>query len=456
MAAPVEVGGLPAGAAFVPVSAAVDFSAWLADRGVAGTVDERTVRLFRLSGPDGEVEEPVQFDSDPQPRPTTRALLPGTPTAVSYAAEHPAGVTPEGVKVAGTLSWAARDDGGGTARYRLEFAAPREGTAVQVPYAPFNLRHFDAEGRATPPATFARMQILPQRPIGGRVRFRDGRGPVGTYHVGPTADEAAPGAALRRPFLYPVFGPDGDELTGFGKPHDPTGSHDHHNSVWVAHASVDGIDFWSDKGGLIVHEALEAAGDGPVFARLVQRTRWVHAGAVRLRERRTLTVHRTPGEFRAIDVGLEWSSPGGEPVVLGKTTFGPLAVRVAPGMSVFDGGGTIRTAAGPLNEQRVHLTKSEWLDQSGPVADGRLAGVAVLDHPSNPNFPTTWHCRNDGWAGVALNAGGALSVAPGVPLVLRYRLVLHRGDADAGRVSLRRAEFAARPVVRFGPAAPRD
>src|SRR5262249_2170969 len=127
---------------------------------------------------------------------------------------------------------------------------------------------------------------------------------VTSYHLGAAAAQPPPGAA-RRPFLYPVNGPDGIPLTEFGKPHDPTGSHAHHYSLWVAHNSVNGQDFWGEKGGVIVHKQLELQEDGPLFCRLVQRAAWAAGGNELLQERRTTTLYRSFGRYRLIDVELE-------------------------------------------------------------------------------------------------------------------------------------------------------
>ena len=121
---------------------------------------------------------------------------------------------------------------------------------------------------------------------------------------------------MRRPFLYPLVGPDGIPLTEFGKPHDPTGSHAHHYSLWVAHASVGGKSFWSETEGLIAHEGFDHQEDGPVFCRIVQKTAWVHGETTVLRERRRVTVWATPESFRAIDVDLEFEPCGAAPVTL--------------------------------------------------------------------------------------------------------------------------------------------
>ena len=52
----------------------------------------------------------------------------------------------------------------------------------------------------------------------------------------------------RRTFWHPLRSrPDGRSLTRMGHPHDPVG-HSHHNSVWITHHNLDGINFWADRG----------------------------------------------------------------------------------------------------------------------------------------------------------------------------------------------------------------
>ncbi len=450
------VTGLPPGSGFVPVSAPVNFSALLATLGESGAVDEHSLRLYRLVGAGEEIAEPVQFLSAPQPRSKERKLLPGTSPSVSYLGEEEAGQTPASIKVAGELAFLAASEPEGAARYRLEFGVLRAGRAIQVPYPPQNLLMFDAQGRATPRTWFPMMQIHPQWPLEGKLHVMEQDRLVTTYYVGPTLSGAIPiPTALRRPFLYPVIGPDGFSLTELGKPHDPSGSHAHHNSLWIAHASVGGKDFWSDKGGVIAHDQFELLEDGPVFCRSVQKTRWLDDAKALLLERREFTYYRAAPAFRLLDVDLQFTPAGAEAVTFGKTTFGFLAARVAQSMTVFDGGGEILNAQGDRNEPQAHLRHALWLDQSGPIAEGKWNGLAMFDHPANRNHPTGWHCRNDGWAGAAFNMDGPYTLEAGDTLRLRYRICLHRGNAIDGQVARRYAEYAAQPTVQFGPAAPR-
>jgi len=457
----IEVQGLPDSTQGMPVSMLVDFSQVLQDANVPGTVDGKSLRLFRLSPNAGEAEIPAQFSSLPQPRLKERPLLPGTPPTISYLGVYRPDGVPKELRVAGQLCWIAEGPTKGIGRYRLQFGVLRQGSFLQVPFPPQNLHGFDAEGRATPLRWFPRLQIRPLQPLDGGVDILENHQWVTRYHVGPPMSPAGTAQpAIRRPFLYPVNGPDGIGLTDFGKPHDPTGSHAHHYSIWVAHAKVDNHDFWSEKGGLLAHESFELLEDGPVFCRLVQKVQWRLAPASAkekiqavLSERRTLTFYRGEPDFRLIDVELEFAPTGREPVTLGQTNFGFLAVRVAQSMTVFDGGGEILNSRGDRNECEAHEKQADWIDQSGPVSEERWGGIAIFDHPDNPRHPTYWHCRNDGWAGAAFNLKEGYRIEPDSPLRLKYRLCLHRHDATRGNVARRYAEYEARPQVHIGPAA---
>jgi hypothetical protein len=322
---------------------------------------------------------------------------------------------------------------------------------IQVPFPPQNLRGFDEHGRAAQVHWFPKMQFHPQWPFEGVVHVFEGKVPILSYNLGPPLTSLASfNPSIRRPFFYPVNGPDGISLTEFGKPHDPTGSHAHHYSLWIAHANVNGLDFWSERGGVIAHERVELMEDGPVFARLIQKARWISKGEEILREKRSFAVFEAHENFRLIDLDLVFSSSTSNAVTFGQTSFGFLAARVAQSMTVFDGAGEIRNSNGVLNEQGAHLKHASWIDQSGPIAQGKWGGIAILDHPENLHSPTGWHCRNDGWAGAAFNMDAPFTLEPGATLRLRYRVHLHRHNAIQGGVKRRYEEYRAQPIVQFG------
>jgi hypothetical protein len=448
----VEVSGLAPGVATV-VRHAVDLDAIREAAGPRGVVDENTIRLAgRADAGAPGAGVPVQYTPAAASRPAARTLLPGTRPEISLAAEFPAADPPAGARARGTLTWLAHGDAAGRARYVLTFAVARAGRAVVVPYPPYNVRVFDDRGRIASRPDFARMQVRPPWPRDGRLQVFDGPDAVLGIHLGPSPEAARAGhPAVRRPYFDPVIGPDGQPATSTGKPHDPTGSHAHHDGLWIAHHRVDDRSFWSNTGGVIAHEGIDATEDGPVFAQVAFRTQWWEGGVLRLKERRTVTVYRGGPDARLLDLTLTLSPADDRPVTLGRTSFGFLAARVPASRSVFDGGGAIVNAIGGVNERGVHLERAGWLDLSGPVATGASGGLALLDHPGNPGYPTVWHARDDGWAGAAVSGAGDVTIPAGDGLTLNYRVVLHRGDGESGRVAAHHAAFAARPAVTLGP-----
>ena len=88
--------------------------------------------------------------------------------------------------------------------------------------------------------------------------------------------------------------------------------------------------------------------------------------------------------------------------------------------------------------------RAEWCDCYGPV-NGKIVGVAIFDHPSNPRHPTWWHVR--GYGLFAANpfgqhdfenkpAGtGDLVIPDGQSVTFRWRFYFHKGDVTEGNVA---------------------
>jgi hypothetical protein len=248
------------------------------------------------------------------------------------------------------------------------------------------------------------------------------------------------GANLKRPFLYPIVGPAGRSLTRMGHPQDPHG-HRHHNSVWISHHDVAGVDFWSDSGdGRIVTEQVIKY-DDDAAAVTIQNAWRGKDGTVLIKEtRRTEVRPLADGEWLLIlDLIL---TANGKDIVLGKTPFGLVGVRMAKTIGVNDGGGTIRNSAGAVNEIDILWKPARWVDYSGPITRTATEGVALLDHPKNPNHPTVFHVRNDGWMGASLTQREPRTIRAGEPLALRYGLLVHRGQPSVDDLERRFGEFS--------------
>lgn len=245
------------------------------------------------------------------------------------------------------------------------------------------------------------------------------------------------GADALKPYVYPVIGPCGRTLTRIGHPRDPAG-HDHHLSLWIGHADVCGVDFWSSspKAGRIRHDRASRLEDGAT-GRLEVRSRWVLPdGSVALHDERAWTLVPLEGEVGPsgiseyfLDLEL-WLRPARETAVLGKTPFGLLGARVAKTMGVADGGGRITDSEGRADEREIFWKRARWCDYSGQAAPGVVNGITLFDHPENPGHPAVWHVRDDGWMGPSVSHSGPIEIGRDRPLRLRYRFWIHEGPCD--------------------------
>lgn len=250
------------------------------------------------------------------------------------------------------------------------------------------------------------------------------------------------------PFFYPLNGPHGVSLTRMGHPGDP--SHDHHRSIWFAHEKVSGVDFWSGRSAAFIRQQQWLAySSGDDEATIAVRLGWYDG-----HDPQELMTQELVAAFVQDAAGsqLELQAtflPTSETLELGQTNFGMLGVRVAESISVHFGGGMITGSDGKQGERDLFGQPNRWMDYSGPIADGDTQpaweGITLFDHPSNPNHPTKWHVREDGWMGPSLCRDASLLITRSDPLVLRYLLRTHAGPADPMSSEEVFDNFAARP-----------
>jgi hypothetical protein len=109
---------------------------------------------------------------------------------------------------------------------------------------------------------------------------------------------------------------------------------------------------------------------------------------------------------------------------------------------VHDGGGVLRNSEGGVNEKQVLWKPARRVDFSGPITATAREGITLMDHPSNPNYPTAFHVRDNGCMGAALTFGGARSIRPAASLRLRYGLYVHAGVPESSLIQRQWEAFA--------------
>src|SRR5262245_60666215 len=187
-----------------------------------------------------------------------------------------------------------------------------------------------------------------------------------------------------RPFFYPLVGPSGTSLTRMGHPGAP--DHDHHRSIWFAHAKVLGIDFWSDRTAARVRQKQWLAyQDGDDEATMAVLLGWYDAHDPKELLEQELVCGVRPGPDGETFVELQATfRPVAESLEFGQTNFGVLAVRVAKNLSAHFGGGVITNSEGAQGEPAIFAKPAQWMDYSGPVAKGGTEGITYFDHAENP------------------------------------------------------------------------
>jgi len=261
------------------------------------------------------------------------------------------------------------------------------------------------------------------------------------------------------PYLYPVIGPDGENITrNFPMVSGVAGEsqdHPHHRSIRFSHRDVNGASFWApDTPGdlkaridLIEVKKLSSGSSGE----LVLINSWKINQEEILKETLRLAFYPIDNREVLMDFDSHLTATIKD-VTFGDNKDGGMGIRVAGTMVVKDpktksGTGTIINSNGETND-KAWGKRAAWADYSGPSRAGNLVGIAIFDHPSNFRFPTHWHARDYGLITAnrfgtghfeksegAKMGDGNHTIKKGESLNLRHRFFFHHGDASKANVA---------------------
>lgn len=255
-----------------------------------------------------------------------------------------------------------------------------------------------------------------------------------------------------RPYYYPVMGPGESPMTrDWPMKNSPDEEHDHphHRSLWFAHGSVNGIDFWSEARnyGKIVHESFSEIQSGSKVGVIKSKDNWMSPAGKRVcSDERTVRIYAPEADdSRILDFEITLKATDGD-VVFGDTKEGTMACRLAETMRLKGktGHGHIINSGG-IRDDETWGKRAEWCDYYGPV-DGKTVGVAIFDHPENPRHPNWWHVRDYGlfaanpfgrhdFEKLKDTAAGNFTIPAGKSVTFRYRFYFHPGDDQNARVA---------------------
>jgi len=282
-------------------------------------------------------------------------------------------------------------------------------------------------GEAAAPAAGFRLDEQP----GGRLQVLEGDKPVLTYNWGDQLKAGVPENRKRSCYVHPVWGMDGEVLTD-----DFPADHHHHRGLsWMWNrVKVGGreLDLWTIR-GIRQHFVrwLQKRADASGAVLEVENA-WLVGEEPVAKETVGLFLGRAQPAGRAADVAISLESLGDPIELRGEITkgYGGLCLRFAPREET-----VITTPAGNQAKDSDHL-KFPWADLSARFAGRREpSGAALFIPTANPGAPNEWTLRHYGFLGPCWPGMESFTLERGKPVMIRYRVWVHRGGAAEGKVA---------------------
>jgi len=271
--------------------------------------------------------------------------------------------------------------------------------------------------------------------------------------------------SMYKPVLYPIYSSNGTMVTRgypmYPKADEPT-DHPHHVGLWFNYENVNGLDFWNNsfaipaekkaQYGWIKTDAITEKKDGNTGV-LTYSARWTN------QKNETLVTEKTSYEFsgtaheRIIDRTTTLTGVM-EDVAFNDAKDGMLGLRMAHELQIptmkdqkfkDDKGietivkattdkiavGNYITSEGKEGDS-AWSTRAAWCKAYGKMGADSVS-ISIIDHPSNPNYPTFWHARGYGLFAanplgekVFTNGKSAknLHLKKGESVIFKYRIII--------------------------------
>jgi hypothetical protein len=274
---------------------------------------------------------------------------------------------------------------------------------------------------------------------------------------------------LRKPVMYPVFGPGGHSMVRNyplvpGTVGEAT-DHPHHKSIWFAHGNVNGHSYWDEKA------VIRAVGEPrwlPKEAALLVEHEWLATDTTEVLAREStrlsfgcLAPEESPlegGWWLQYQVRVTAVAPQ---LKFGDTKEGCFAMRTHPNLQLTnDPRAGVTTANGRalnstgLRDKDLWGQPAQWVAYGGTIDDQPVT-IVMMDHPTNLRHPTTWHARDYGL--VAANpfglhdfqklptGAGDFALSQGQCLEFCYRIAFMPTLLDESAIGEAYREFSAGP-----------
>jgi len=274
---------------------------------------------------------------------------------------------------------------------------------------------------------------------------------------------------LEKPFLFPVYAPNGSVITR-GFPLEPRKGeridHPHQIGLWFNHGNINGLDFWNNSsaipadrkdeyGHIVVTKITKATSgkkgvlevtsewkDNKGNTLLAEVARYIFSGDKSSRtidHISTLTAANGTVVFTdnkegmfAIRVDRAFEMPSNESLIFTDEKGNPTTVKATDNTGVTG----MYTSSNGNKGDAVWGTRNEWVYLSGKKDNTEIA-FGIFDHPSNPGFPAYAHAR--GYGLFSMNNLGqnaydpkqekkTWTLAKGESMILRHRFYVQSAE----------------------------
>jgi len=226
------------------------------------------------------------------------------------------------------------------------------------------------------------------------------------------------GNELTKPVLVPLRTPSGIEVNRrypLVKTEGGSTDHTHHVGIFFAVDQVNGTNFWRNTTPppQIKHIKITEMTSGAGKGKLSTIMHWIDSsGQVVLEEKQSMVFLAGEHEDEyAIDFSMDLTAKVTK-VLFEDTEEGMFALRVAdclresgpkviprPGQPLpkeaVSGTGMYFSSNGDETAKNIWGKRARWVALHG-VKDGKVVGIAILNHPASINYPTYWHVRSYG------------------------------------------------------------
>lgn len=275
---------------------------------------------------------------------------------------------------------------------------------------------------------------------------------------------------IKKPVLWPVVSPGGNELTRNFPLKNKAGErvdHPHHVGIWFNYGDVNGLDFWNNsdaiapeklnKYGTIRHQKIKKSKSAEGKGLLITTANWNDNSGNKLLDETTSFKFSATDKVRVIERETTLTAKSGK-VTFTDNKEGMFAIRVTrelelpvnKALELSDSHGKITKVASPDNSnvsgnylssegiegEDVWGTRAKWMKLSGKM-NGEEVAIVIFDDEGNVGYPTYWHARTYGL--FAANTLGQkvfsegkkelnFSLNKGESVTFKYRLAVFSGD----------------------------